>query len=137
MRRRLRLLDNCLPRPGFGEQVEAGFGATLNGRQTAPTPVAGGACPLDSLRSSVLIREREFERGVRLRVLGMVRKTERSLSPYKRFRVTRDAHGGDILASFDTIEEAISSIRRRRGDWRYVVLDIRTIVWPESRRKIE
>jgi hypothetical protein len=31
MRRRLRSLDNCLPRPGFGQQVDAGFGARRNG----------------------------------------------------------------------------------------------------------
>jgi hypothetical protein len=51
--------------------------------------------------------------------------------------VKRDAHGSGILASFDTLEEAISSVRRRRGDWRYVVLDARKIVWPESRAKVE
>jgi hypothetical protein len=65
----------------------------------------------------------------------MIGKIEHPPSPHKRFRVRRDAQGGDILASFDTVEEAISSIRHRRSDWRYVVLDIRTIVWPESRAK--
>jgi hypothetical protein len=28
-------------------------------------------------------------------------------------------------------------VRRRRGDWRYVILDVRKIVWPESRAKVE
>jgi hypothetical protein len=28
-------------------------------------------------------------------------------------------------------------VRRRRGDWRYVILDARKIVWPESRGKVE
>ena len=65
----------------------------------------------------------------------MIGKIEHPPSPHKRFRVKRDAQGGDILASFDTVEEAVSSIRHRRSDWRYVVLDIRTIVWPESRAK--
>jgi hypothetical protein len=55
----------------------------------------------------------------------MIGKIEHPPSPHKRFRVRRDAQGGDILASFDTVEEAVSSIRHRRGDWRYVVLDIR------------
>ena len=31
MRRGLRPLDNCLPGPGFGQQVDAGFGARRNG----------------------------------------------------------------------------------------------------------
>jgi hypothetical protein len=30
MRRRLRLLDNCLPRPGFGQQGDAGLGVRSN-----------------------------------------------------------------------------------------------------------
>jgi hypothetical protein len=50
-------------------------------------------------------------------------------SEYKRFRVRRDPHGSDILASFDTLEEAIADIRRRRSDWRYVIHDHRKIVW--------
>jgi hypothetical protein len=29
------------------------------------------------------------------------------------------------------------SLRRRRGDWRYVIHDGRKIVWPESRAKVE
>ena len=62
-------------------------------------------------------------------------KVEGSPSPHKRFQVRRDAHGSDVLASFDTLEEAIANVRRRRSDWRYVILDIRTIVWPESRAK--
>jgi hypothetical protein len=67
----------------------------------------------------------------------MTRKIEGPPSPYKRFLVKRDAHGSDILASSDTLEEAISNVRRRRGDRRYVVLDARKIVWPESRAKVE
>jgi hypothetical protein len=63
----------------------------------------------------------------------MADKTEGSRSPYKRFRVKRDAHGSDVLASFDTLEDATSSVRRRRHDWRYVICDPQTIVWPESR----
>jgi hypothetical protein len=67
----------------------------------------------------------------------MIGKIEHPTIRHKRFRVKRDAYEGDILASFDTVEEAISSIRHRRSDWRYVVWDLRTIVWPESRTKIE
>jgi hypothetical protein len=61
-------------------------------------------------------------------------KIEGDPSPHKRFRITRDAQGTDILASFDVLDEAIANVRRRRSDWRYVILDIRRIVWPESRR---
>jgi hypothetical protein len=67
----------------------------------------------------------------------MTNKIEAAPSEHKRFRVRRDAQGSDILASFDTLEEAVSSVRRRRGDWRYVILDVRKIVWPESRVKVE
>jgi hypothetical protein len=54
-------------------------------------------------------------------------------SPHKRFRVRRDPHGSDILTSFDTLEEAIADIRRRRSDWRYVIHDHRKIVWLAGR----
>jgi hypothetical protein len=54
-------------------------------------------------------------------------------SQHKRFRVRRDPHGSDIFASFDTLEEAIAGIRRRRSDWRYVIHDDRKIVWPAGR----
>jgi hypothetical protein len=37
------------------------------------------------------------------------------------------------MASFDTLEEAVAYVRRQRADWRYIVRDIGTIVWPESR----
>jgi hypothetical protein len=70
-------------------------------------------------------------------MLSLTRKIEGPPRPSKRFCVKRDAHGSDILASFDTLEEAISSVRRRRGDRRYVILDARKIVWPESRAKVE
>jgi len=79
----------------------------------------------------------EFTRGARLAVVFMTGKIKGSRSPYKRFRVKRDAHGSDILASFDTLEDAISSVRRRRHDWRYIIFDGQTIVWPESRAKVE
>jgi hypothetical protein len=78
----------------------------------------------------------DYWRGARFDVV-MARKIEGPPSPYRRFRVKRDAHGSGILASFDTLEEAISSVRRRRGDWRYVILDARKIVWPESRAEVE
>jgi hypothetical protein len=67
----------------------------------------------------------------------MTNKIEGAPSEHKRFRIRRDAQGGDILASFDTLEEAVSNVRRRRGDWRYVILDVRKIVWPESRAKVD
>jgi hypothetical protein len=54
-------------------------------------------------------------------------------SQHRRFRVRRDPHGSDILASFNTLEEAIADIRRRRSDWRYVIHDHRKIVWPAGR----
>jgi|GEM_PF-2438858 len=63
-------------------------------------------------------------------------KIEGPPTEHRRFRLKRVAHGSEVLASFDTIEEAIRSVRRRRSDWRYVVLDVRTIVWPESRIKV-
>ena len=55
-------------------------------------------------------------------------KIEGSPSQHKPFRVGRDANGSDILASFDTLEDAVRSVRRRRGDWRYVIHDGRKIV---------
>ena len=67
----------------------------------------------------------------------MTGKIKNSRSPYKRFRVKRDAPRSDVLASFDTLEEAIRSAHRRRQDWRYVIFDGQKIVWPESRTKIE
>jgi hypothetical protein len=67
-------------------------------------------------------------------VLGMTGKIEGS-TPDKRFRIKRDERAGDILASFDTLEDAIRNVRRRRSDWRYVIFDGRTIVWPKSRIK--
>ena len=36
---------------------------------------------------------------------------------------------------FDTFEEAIADVRRRRNDWRYVILELWTIVWPEPKVK--
>jgi len=54
-------------------------------------------------------------------------------SPQKWFLVLRDVDGSDVLASFDTLDEAIADVRHRRGDWRYISMDIRTIVWPEGR----
>jgi hypothetical protein len=38
----------------------------------------------------------------------MTGKIKGQPNSHKRFRVKRDVVGGDILASFDTIEEAIS-----------------------------
>jgi hypothetical protein len=52
---------------------------------------------------------------------------------HKRFRVRRDPHGCEILASFDTLEKAIADVRHRRSDWRYVIHDHRKIVWPAGR----
>jgi hypothetical protein len=54
-------------------------------------------------------------------------------SQHRRFRVRRDPRGSEILASFDTLDEAIADIRRRRSDWRYVIHDHRKIVWPAGR----
>jgi hypothetical protein len=52
---------------------------------------------------------------------------------YKQFRVRRDVDGSEILASFDTLDEAIKDAGSRRRDWHYVILNDWTIVWPESR----
>ena len=60
-------------------------------------------------------------------------ETEGSHSPQKRFLVLRDVDGSHVLASFDTLGEAIADVGRRRGDWRYIIMEIRTIVWPEDR----
>ena len=65
----------------------------------------------------------------------MTDKSEGSPSQDKPFRVRRDADGSDILASFDTLEEAIADVRRRRSDWRYLIVELWTIVWPEDRVK--
>jgi hypothetical protein len=46
----------------------------------------------------------------------MTVKIEGSPGQHKPFRVGRDA--ADILASFDTLEDAVRNVRRRRGDWR-------------------
>jgi hypothetical protein len=62
-------------------------------------------------------------------------KAEGEPGPHKRFRVELDVQGSDALASFDTLDEAIADVRRRRSDWRYVIRDFRTIVWPERRAK--
>ena len=67
----------------------------------------------------------------------MTDKIEGSPGQHKPFRVRRDAGGSDTLASFDTLEDAVRNVRRRRGDWRYVIHDGRKIVWPESRAKVE
>jgi hypothetical protein len=60
-------------------------------------------------------------------------KVEGEPSPHKRFRIRRDVDGSEILASFDTLEEAIAW--PRRFDWGYVILDVWTIVWPPKRAK--
>jgi hypothetical protein len=65
----------------------------------------------------------------------MTDKVQGQPSQHKPFRVRRDADGSDILASSDTLEEAIADVRRRRNDWRYVILEIWTIVWPKDRAK--
>ena len=67
----------------------------------------------------------------------MTDKSEGSPSQDKPFRVRRDADGSDILASFDTLEEAKADVRRRRSDWRYLIVELWTIVWPEDRVKGE
>lgn len=54
---------------------------------------------------------------------------------HKRYRVMHDAPGGEVLASFDTSEEAISHAQTLRLDRRYVVRDYGgKIVWPEKRQ---
>jgi DNA-binding XRE family transcriptional regulator len=59
----------------------------------------------------------------------MTDKIEGSASQHKPSRVRRDADGSDILASFDTLEDAVRNVRRRHGGWRYVIHDGRKIVW--------
>jgi hypothetical protein len=56
-------------------------------------------------------------------------------SPHKQFRVHRDVDGSDVLASFDTPDEAKAYVRRSRADWFYVIRDVQTIVWLERRRQ--
>ena len=65
----------------------------------------------------------------------MTVKIEGSPGQHKPFRVGRDV--ADILASFDTLEDAVRNVRRRRGDCRYVIHDGPKIVWPESRATVE
>jgi hypothetical protein len=67
----------------------------------------------------------------------MTDRTEDSPSQDKPFRVRLDADGSDILASFHTLEEAIADVLRRRSDWRYLIVELWTIVWPEDRAKGE
>jgi hypothetical protein len=38
-----------------------------------------------------------------------------------------------VLASFDTLTEAIADVGKRRSDWRYVIRDRWTIVWPKPK----
>jgi hypothetical protein len=35
------------------------------------------------------------------------------------------------------LEEAIADARRRHNDWRYVILEIWTIVWPKDEPKVK
>jgi hypothetical protein len=53
--------------------------------------------------------------------------------PHKQFRVHRNLAGSDVLASFDTLAEAIADVGKRRSDWRYVIRDRWTIVWPKPK----
>jgi hypothetical protein len=64
---------------------------------------------------------------------GMEKKIEGSRRAQKRFLVLQDIDGSDVLASFDTLDEAIADVRHRRGDWRYIIMGFRTIAWPEGR----
>jgi hypothetical protein len=63
----------------------------------------------------------------------MEARIEGSPGSQRRFLVLRDIDGSGVLASFDTLDEAIADVRRRRGDWRDIIMDFRTIVWPEDR----
>ncbi len=64
----------------------------------------------------------------------MTQKIEGPPSQPKRYRVLRDVDGSDVSASFDTLDQARDYIRTHgRGDWRYIIMDIRTVVWPERR----
>ena len=65
----------------------------------------------------------------------MTDKIEGSPGQHKPFRVRRDAGGSDILASFDTLEDAVRNVRRGRSDWRYVIHDGRKIAWPRAETK--
>lgn len=52
-------------------------------------------------------------------------------SPHKRYRVMRDEPGAEVLASFDTIEEAEAHVGTVRRDWHCVIREYgRKIVWP-------
>ena len=46
----------------------------------------------------------------------MTDKIEGSPSQHKPFRVRRDAGGSDILASFDTLEDAVRNVRRAMAE---------------------
>ena len=48
----------------------------------------------------------------------------------RRFRVSREPPGSEILASFDTLDERLPIFGCRRSDWRYFIHDHRKIVWP-------
>jgi hypothetical protein len=54
----------------------------------------------------------------------------------KLAEIRRDANGSDILASFDTLEDAVRNVRRRRSDWRDVIHDGRKIVWPRAEPRL-
>src|ERR1700722_18601426 len=70
------------------------------------------------------------------RIAVMTDKIKGSPSQHKPFRVRRDANGSDILASFDTLEDAVRNVRRRRSDWRDVIHDGRKIVWPRAEPRL-
>jgi hypothetical protein len=56
-------------------------------------------------------------------------------SPHKRYHVMRDEPGAEVLASFDTIEEAKTHVGAMRHDWRCVIREYgRKIVWLQKRR---
>ena len=44
-------------------------------------------------------------------------KIESDPSPHKRYHVMRDEPGAEVLASFDTIEEAKTHVEAMRHDW--------------------
>jgi hypothetical protein len=40
-------------------------------------------------------------------------------SPHKRYQVFRDGEPGPVLASFDTMDEALAHVGTSRKDWRH------------------
>lgn len=59
-------------------------------------------------------------------------KIEGEKSPHKAFRVECLSNIGEVIASFETLEEAIQHSKKQRLDMTWIVRHRNKIVWPEK-----